>query len=80
MSIEQEYFKTREQAYNEQTNKQTRTMVQTRRIQNIGGHKPQYVIGVPMSIVRALNLKVFDTMKITLDNDTVCMKKVDLTQ
>jgi len=80
MSTGQEYFKTRDQELNEQTNKQTRTTVQTRRIQNIGGSKPQYVIGVPMSIVRALNLKVFDTMKITLDNDIVCMRKVNLNE
>jgi hypothetical protein len=71
------YFEQRQSSYESNTAKQTRENVLTRRLQVSGAHK-QYVISVPRSIVKCLNLHEQDLLKIRLDNDSIVMKKVNL--
>ncbi len=67
------YFKTRQEAYEQQTN---RVNILTRRIQLSGNH--QYIINIPRSIIRMLSIHEQDLMKIQLNNDIISMQKVNL--
>jgi len=74
----QEYFKTRAEAYQQDTAKRVKSSIATRRLQVLPGQRG-YTIGLPMSIVRLLNLREQDLMKFRLqDNNDIVLSKVNL--
>ena len=76
---EQNYFTTRQQEFEEQSAKHAKVNVMTRRLQVSGSHK-QFVIGLPKSIVKCLDLHEQDLFKIQVTPDNaILMKRVDLT-
>jgi hypothetical protein len=76
--IEQNYFAERQSSYEQETTKKVKSNIATRRLQVLPAQRG-YTLGLPMSIVRLLNLHEQDLMKIQVTNDNIItMQKVDL--
>ena len=75
---EQNYFEQRQSSYEQETAKRVKTNTATRRLQVLPGQRG-YTIGIPMSIIRLLNLREQDLMKFRLqDNNDIVLSKVNL--
>lgn len=75
---QQNYFEQRQCSYEQENAKRVKNNIATRRLQVLPGQRG-YTIGIPMSIIRLLNLREQDLIKIQVTNDNmITMKKVDL--
>ena len=77
---EQNYFTERQSSYQQENAKGAKTNTATRRLQVLPGQRG-YTIGIPMSIIRLLNLREQDLMKFRLqENNDIVLTKVNLDQ